>query len=73
MHIYTFTVEGGLTLREGMTLLEEVREKANIVSMDLVEVNPALGSDEAAKRTATLTKHLFGSVFGYCRGGMYLS
>lgn len=53
-----------------MTLLEEVHDMANVVSMDLVEVNPDLGNIKAQTRTAALTKHLFGSLFGYCRGGM---
>jgi arginase family enzyme len=53
-----------------MTLLEEVYETTNVVSMDLVEVNPLLGDPQAVKRTSLITKHLLGSAFGYNRGGL---
>ena len=63
-------VPGGLTLREGITLLEEVHEAGNMVSMDLVEVNPLLGSASDNQRTLGVVKQLLINAFGYYRGGI---
>ncbi|KAH6561136.1 hypothetical protein BASA50_000136 [Batrachochytrium salamandrivorans] len=41
-------VRGGLTFREGHFICEAVFETGCLVSMDLMEVNPALGSDLAS-------------------------
>ena len=59
-----------MTLREGITLLEEVHEAGNMVSMDLVEVNPLLGSTLDNKRTLGVVKQLLINAFGYYRGGI---
>lgn len=37
-------VRGGLTLREGLFLVEEIANSGNLVGLDIVEVNPALSS-----------------------------
>lgn len=39
-------VRGGLTLREGLFIAERVAETGNLVSLDVVECNPSLGSKE---------------------------
>ncbi|KAI8902805.1 arginase [Globomyces pollinis-pini] len=44
-------VRGGLTFREGHYICEEIFETGRLVSMDMVEVNPALALDEQAKKT----------------------
>lgn len=38
-------MRGGLTLREGDYIAERVHETGNLIAMDLVEVNPALGGE----------------------------
>lgn len=46
------SVPGGLTLREGRYIVEKLFDSGQLVSMDLVEVNPMLGkegSDDVAK------------------------
>ncbi|CAG7819209.1 unnamed protein product [Allacma fusca] len=57
-------VPGGLTLREGLTVVEKVRQMGNLVSMDLVEVNPWIGTQEDVKRTANVSKQLLLNTFG---------
>ncbi|CAG7824239.1 unnamed protein product [Allacma fusca] len=63
-------VPGGLTLREGLTVVEKVRQMGNLVSMDLVEVNPLIGTEEDVKRAANVSMRLLLSAFGYYRGGV---
>jgi arginase len=63
-------VPGGLTLREGLTIVEKVRQVGNLVSMDLVEINPLIGSEADVKRTAVIAKQLILNTFGYYRGGV---
>jgi len=65
-----FTVPGGLSLREGIVVLEEVHEAGNLVSMDLVEVNPNLGNEDDRAQTVQAVKHLLINAFGYNRGGL---
>ncbi|ODQ80837.1 hypothetical protein BABINDRAFT_161041 [Babjeviella inositovora NRRL Y-12698] len=40
-------VRGGLTLREGMYIVEAVAETGNLVALDIVECNPSLGTEDA--------------------------
>ncbi|RKP06055.1 arginase [Thamnocephalis sphaerospora] len=44
-------VRGGLTFREGHYICEAIAETGQLVAMDLVEVNPALGDAEALEQT----------------------
>lgn len=44
-------VRGGLTFREGTYICEYVHDTGNLVSMELVEVNPSLGSDADVRLT----------------------
>ena len=39
---FCFSASGGLTLREGLTLMEDVHLSGCLKGLDLVEVNPAL-------------------------------
>lgn len=66
-------VPGGLTLREGISLIEMIHNTGRMVSMDLVEVNPLLGSEEDAVTTAQAAKHLILGAFGHARGGRALN
>ena len=65
-----FSVPGGLTLREGMHVVETVYATTNFVSLDLVEFNPSLGSVLEVQRSAKAIKEIIFSCFGYDRGGM---
>lgn len=39
-------VRGGLTLREGLFIVEEIANSGNLAGLDIVEVNPALATHE---------------------------
>jgi len=62
-------VRGGLSLREGQVVMEEVCKWGTLRSMDLVEVNPQLGSPEEAAYTADAARHILLATFGRYRGG----
>ncbi|KAJ3062922.1 Arginase, catabolizes arginine to ornithine and urea, partial [Quaeritorhiza haematococci] len=47
-------VRGGLTFREGHYICEAIWETGSLVAMDLVEVNPALGSGESLTQTVQI-------------------
>jgi arginase len=57
-------VRGGLTFREAHFVAEAVAETGLLVSMDMVEVNPQLGSSECQDRTASLATQIIGSALG---------
>ncbi|OXA37079.1 arginase, hepatic [Folsomia candida] len=61
-------VPGGLTLREVLTMIEDLYRSANIVGFELAEVNPALGSEVAGRRVAEISRHILSCVFGSCYG-----
>ena len=44
-------VDGGITLREGLYVCEAVSQTNRLVSMDLVEINPNIGTVEDVSRT----------------------
>lgn len=46
-------VRGGLTLREGIQIMELLYETGRVSVIDLVEVNPSIGDEEDVKRTVT--------------------
>lgn len=45
------TVRGGLTLREGIQLMEMIYSTGRLRAIDLVEVNPAIGTESDRRRT----------------------
>ncbi|KKK26289.1 arginase, partial [Aspergillus rambellii] len=56
-------VRGGLTLREGDFICECVHETGNLISMDLVEVNPSLeslGASETIRTGCSLVRSALG-------------
>lgn len=58
-------VPGGLLLREGIVLCEELYKTGRLVSMDLVEVNPLLGNSPLdVKRTIFASQSLILSSLG---------
>lgn len=62
-------VEGGLTLREGVFLMEEAFNTGTLSSLDLVEVNPGLGDERDVKNTVNAAKLIIQAAVGSNRSG----
>lgn len=63
------TVRGGLTLREGIQIMEESYRTQRLSAVDLVEVNPRLGSPSDVRITLEAAKHIIRAASGYSRRG----
>ncbi len=64
-----FPVRGGLTLREGLTLCEDVYATGKLRAFDLVEVNTELArSDREAELTVDAAKHVILAALGHLTG-----
>ena len=62
-------MNGGLTLREGLTLVEMVHETGCLRGLDVVEVNPALAKNEnEIHKTVDAAKRLILAAAGFSRG-----
>ena len=67
-------VLGGLTLREGLYIGEEMhRLGINVTVMDLVEVNPLLGNEKDAEITSKSAVQIISAFMGRYRGGQFPS
>lgn len=64
-------VAGGLTYREGMYIVEEIADTGMMSAMDLVEVNPTIGTQEDKERTINCAISLIGGALGQKRRGEY--
>jgi arginase family enzyme len=53
-----------------LTMLQEIQSYANVVGMDITEVNPDLGNPNGNERTAQITQYIISCIFGECKGGM---
>ena len=62
-------VRGGMTLREGIYIMEEAYNTGRLQAVDLVEVNPSLGTQEDAKRTVDAAVQLLVAACGHSRQG----
>ncbi|XP_055639653.1 arginase, hepatic [Toxorhynchites rutilus septentrionalis] len=62
-------VRGGLTLREGIYIMEEAYNTGRLAAVDLVEVNPAIGTPEDVKKTVDAAIHLLAAACGNDRRG----
>lgn len=62
-------VPGGLTLREGLSLVEDLYETGCLRALDLVEVNPDLSDDLGSLKTLEASKRLLLASLGSYRGG----
>lgn len=62
-------VRGGLTLREGIHIMEKVHETGRLAAVDLVEVNPGLGSERDVRTTVQAALQLLMAAFGHSRLG----
>jgi len=58
------TVRGGLTYREARHICEVVSETGCLVGLDVVEVNPTIGSEKDVRDTAEVAVDLVKSVLG---------
>lgn len=67
-------VMGGLTYREGIYISEEIHNTGLLSAMDLVEVNPTLGTTrEAVEATASLAVDVIAASLGQTREGAHIS
>ncbi|XP_049887662.1 arginase-2, mitochondrial isoform X2 [Pectinophora gossypiella] len=62
-------VRGGLTLREGICLMETIHSTGRLRAIDLVEINPALGSDADRRRTIEAGLCILKAALGFSRRG----
>ncbi|CAH1117718.1 unnamed protein product [Phaedon cochleariae] len=66
------SVRGGLTLREGIQIMEMIHSTGRLGAMDLVEVNPSIGSEQDVKRTVDAAIHIIMAAVGHSRRGLRL-
>ncbi|XP_050405119.1 arginase, hepatic [Patella vulgata] len=64
-------VLGGLNIREGQYIMEELANTGRLSAIDIVEVNPLLGSEKDNMVTAETTISVIEKCFGSKRGGYY--
>ncbi|XP_044779461.1 arginase-2, mitochondrial isoform X2 [Drosophila simulans] len=64
-------VRGGLTLREGISIVEALRDTERVQGVDLVEINPKLGSERDVRTTVESGLEILKSMFGYRRSGRW--
>lgn len=60
---------GGMTLREGIFLIEEVNRSGTLASMDIVEINPKIGTQADVTTTLNSAKAIILAAMGHNRGG----
>ncbi|XP_011871943.1 PREDICTED: arginase, hepatic isoform X2 [Vollenhovia emeryi] len=65
-------VRGGLSLREAIHLMEEIYRTNRLSAIDLVEVNPQIGSERDVKLTVQAAIHIIQAALGYTRRGLRL-
>lgn len=61
------SVPGGLALREGIHIVEEVHKTRRLSVMDLVEVNPQIGNEQQVKDTVNAAIELIKAACGNYR------
>ncbi|XP_017869751.1 PREDICTED: arginase-1 [Drosophila arizonae] len=62
-------VRAGLTLREGISIVEALRDTKRVQGMDIVEINPKLGTPQDVRTTVDSALEILKSMFGYRRSG----
>ncbi|KAI8429774.1 hypothetical protein MSG28_000314 [Choristoneura fumiferana] len=62
-------VRGGLSLREGITLMEIIHATGRLRAVDLVEINPALGNESDRNRTIEAGICILRAALGSSRRG----
>lgn len=63
-------VRGGMTLREGIQLLEMIYRTGRLGALDLVEVNPNVGTDHEVTRTVEAAISIIMAGLGHSRRGL---
>lgn len=63
-------MRGGLSLREGIHMMEELYRTHRLNALDLVEVNPKLGDQRSVDLTVSAAIHIIQAGFGYTRRGL---
>lgn len=66
---YLISVRGGLTLREGVHIMEIVHQTGRMSVMDLMEVNPSIGLKRDVDKTVSAAVHVIKAAFGFSRLG----
>ncbi|TMW49944.1 hypothetical protein DOY81_004983, partial [Sarcophaga bullata] len=65
-------VYGGLSMREGIFIVESLSETKRVQGVDLVELNPSLGSKQDVQHTVTATMEILKTICGgYRRKGTF--
>lgn len=59
-----------MSLREAIHLMEEIYRTRRLSAIDLVEVNPQIGSKQDVKMTIQAAIHIIQAAFGYTRRGL---
>lgn len=57
-------------MREGIHIMETVNKTGRLGAMDLVEVNPSIGSEADVSKTIQAAIHVILAAFGHCRRGL---
>lgn len=68
--IFAISVRGGLSLREGICILEEIYDTGRLAAVDLVEVNPAIGSEDDVAKTVDAAIEILKAACGTVRKGV---
>ncbi|KAF7269000.1 hypothetical protein GWI33_017923 [Rhynchophorus ferrugineus] len=64
------SVRGGMTLREGIHLMELIYRTGRLAALDLVEVNPNIGTEQDVNRTTDAAIHIIMAALGHSRRGI---
>lgn len=67
--LFSITVPGGLTLREGIRIIDRVFETGRLRGMDLVEVCPKIGDTRDVRTTIDSAIELVNAAAGNKRSG----
>lgn len=68
--LFFFLVRGGLSLREGVQILEMINNTGRLGAMDLVEINPTVGTEQDVNRTVDAGIQLLQAALGFERRGL---
>lgn len=69
-HIQFVLVRGGLTLREGIHIMEKIHRTGRLGAVDLVEVNPSIGTEKDVRTTVDAAMYIIMAAFGHNRRGL---
>ncbi|CAH8446750.1 unnamed protein product [Heterobilharzia americana] len=62
-------VPGGLSLREGLRICEEISATGQLSVVEMAELNPLLGSKEDVEKTQQTAVCILTACLGHCRSG----